>query len=60
MLLQVFDTKTKDAGYARTALRCHPPHRSSLVKQAFDYGTPVKAQNDSVFIFQKSSYARFP
>ena len=59
MLLRLFDRRTKDAGYARTSL-----HATSapvvLVKQAYDYGTPVKALHDSVFIFQKSSYAVSP
>jgi dipeptidyl aminopeptidase/acylaminoacyl peptidase len=59
VLLKVFDTMTKDAGYARAALQTSAAPLI-LVKQAFDYGTPVKAQDDSIYIFQKSSYAVSP
>jgi dienelactone hydrolase len=59
MLLKVFDTKTKDAGYARTTLQASVAPLV-MIRQPFDYGTPVKAQDDPIFIFQKSSYTVSP
>ncbi len=59
LLLEVFDTKTKDTGFARLPLagRSGP---TILVKEAFDYSTPRKAKDDTTFIFQKNSFTVSP
>jgi dipeptidyl aminopeptidase/acylaminoacyl peptidase len=59
ILLRLFDTKTKDAGYARTVLGATTAP-VTLVKEPCDYGTPVKARLDSFFIFQKSNFTTSP
>ncbi len=59
ILLRVFDTRTKDAGYARTSLPASGAP-VTLVKQAFDYTAPIRAREDSLFIFQKSNFVTSP
>lgn len=55
MLLKVFDNRSKDGGYALTRLGA-PATPSILLRGPFDFSTPARAKNDTVFIFQKSSF----
>ncbi|HSQ74631.1 MAG TPA: prolyl oligopeptidase family serine peptidase [Bacteroidota bacterium] len=59
MLLKVFNTVTKDAGYARMRLGS-AQHPVPLVTGGFEFTTPVKAKHDSTFLFQKSSFTVSP
>jgi len=59
MLLKVFNTATKDAGYARTQLGA-PRDPQPLLTGGFEFSTPIKAKQDSTFIFQKSSFTVSP
>ena len=59
IFLRAFNTRTKDAGYARTSLPASGAP-VTLVQQAFDYTTLIRARQDSVFIFQKSNFITSP
>ncbi len=59
LLLKMFNSTTKDAGYARMAL-AGVQHPVELLGGAFDLTTPRKAKHDSTFVFQKGSYAHSP
>jgi dipeptidyl aminopeptidase/acylaminoacyl peptidase len=59
MLLKVFDTTTKSAGYGRMPLSggSSPQH---LMFGPFDFSTPIKAQDDSTFLFIRSNFTTSP
>jgi dienelactone hydrolase len=59
MLLKTFNIITKDAGYARMILGS-PGSLAGLLSSGFDFTTPAKAQLDSTFLFQRSSFIVSP
>ena len=59
MLLKVFNSTTKVAGYARMRLGGEQ-QPASLITGGFEFTTPVKAKHDSTFLFQKSSFTVSP
>jgi dipeptidyl aminopeptidase/acylaminoacyl peptidase len=59
LLLRTFDRRTKSAGFAvlRLAKPAAPQH---LIMESHDFGTPIKAKNDSVFLYTRSSFSECP
>jgi len=59
MLLRAFDRTTKDAGFA--VLRVDSPATPQpLILESREFSTPIKAKNDSTFLFTKSSFSVCP
>jgi len=59
LLLRVFDTANKSAGYGRMPLSgVTPPQR--LLFGPFDFSTPIKARDDSTFLFTRSNFTTPP
>ena len=59
LLLRTFDKTTKSAGFSLLALqRPGAPHL--LVIDARDFGTPIKAKNDTTYILTRSRFDECP
>jgi dipeptidyl aminopeptidase/acylaminoacyl peptidase len=59
LLLRSFDRTTKGAGFSVLRLTT-PAAPEQLVLEPHDFGTPVKAKNDSLFLFTRSSFRKCP
>jgi dipeptidyl aminopeptidase/acylaminoacyl peptidase len=59
LLLKVFDTTTKSAGYGRMPLS-GVTSVQQLLFGPFDFSTPIKAKDDSTFLFIKSNFTTSP
>ncbi len=59
LLLKVFDTSTKSAGYGRMPLSGVTPPQQ-LLFGPFDFSTPTRARDDSTFLFAKSNFTTPP
>lgn len=59
LLLRTFDRTAKCAGFSVLRL-AKPAAPERLVLERRDFGTPVKAKNDSVFLYTRSSFSECP
>ncbi len=59
LLLRTFDRTTKSAGFSLLALR-QPGAPHLLVIDAHDFGTPIKAKNDTTYILTRSRFDECP